>query len=130
MSFVFAEKFAGAKVLLKKVWDGPYYYSTILVRGDSKIHNLAQLKGKRIAFVDQKSASGFLYPQVLFKKQKIDPLKYFSEITYSGNHEKSVALLADGKVDAVAVFSNDAKGKDTAWIASSKIRNRMHARFG
>jgi phosphonate transport system substrate-binding protein len=115
MTFVFAEKMAGAKVLLKKVWEGPYYYSTILASGDSKIKKLSQLKGKKFAFVDQKSASGFLYPQVYFKKNNIDPKTFFKETVFSGNHPESVRLLRDGEVDAIAVFSNDAKNKDTAW---------------
>jgi phosphonate transport system substrate-binding protein len=114
MTFVFAEKMAGAKVLLKKVWTGPYYYSTILAR-DQKVTKLSQLKGKTFAFVDQKSTSGFLYPQVYFKKSGIDPKSFFKDIVFSGNHPESVRLLREGKVDAIAVFSNDDKDKDTAW---------------
>ncbi len=115
MTFVFAEKKAGAKVLMKKVWDGPYYYSTILTRGDQNLKKLAQLKGKRLAYVDEKSASGYLYPEVYFKKNKIDSKTYFKDTVYTGNHPASIKLLREGKVDAVAVFSNDSKGKDTAW---------------
>ena len=112
MTFVFAEKMAGAKVLLKKVWDGPYYYSTILA---NKATKMTQLKGKKFAFVDEKSTSGYLLPEVYFKKSGIDPKTYFSDIVFSGNHTESIKLLSEGKVDAVAVFSNDAKAKDTAW---------------
>ena len=115
MTFVFAEKMAGAKVLLKKIWDGPYYYSTILARGDAKITRLSQLKGKKFAFVDQKSTSGYLYPEVYFKKNNIEPKSYFKDIVFSGNHPESVRLLRDGEVDAIAVFSNDPKNKDDAW---------------
>jgi phosphonate transport system substrate-binding protein len=115
MTFVFAEKLAGAKVLLKKVWEGPFYYSTILVRADSKITKLSQLKGKKLAFVDEKSASGYLYPQVHFKKEGIEPKTFFSQIIFAGNHEAAVKLLADGKVDAITVYSNDSKAKESAW---------------
>lgn len=116
MTFVFAEKMAGAKVLLKKVWQTPYYYSTILVRGDSGIGKLSQLKGKRFAYVDEKSASGYLYPRVHFKKQGIDPAAFFASTVFSGNHEASVRLLKDGKTDGIAVFSNDKAGQDNAWM--------------
>jgi phosphonate transport system substrate-binding protein len=112
MTFVFAEKMAGAKVLLKKVWDGPYYYATILA---NKATKLQQLKGKKFAFVDQKSTSGYLLPQVYFKKNNIDPKTFFSETVFSGNHSESINLLRANKVDAAAVFSNDSKNKDTAW---------------
>lgn len=119
MTFVFAEKQAGAKVLLKKVWAGPYYYSTILTRSDSKIKNIKQLKGRKLAFVDEKSTSGFLYPKVHFKKLGIDADKYFGSTVFSGNHVESVRLLVEGKVDAIAVFSNDKEGSDTAWAQFS-----------
>ncbi len=112
MTYVFAEKMAGAKVLLKKVWDGPYYYATILANKATKI---SQLKGKKFAFVDQKSTSGYILPQVYFKKNNIDSKTFFADSIFSGNHSESVNLLREGKVDAAAVFSNDAKNKDTAW---------------
>lgn len=115
MSYVFAERTAGAKVLLKKVWDGPYYYATILSRGDQKLTKLQQLKGKSFAFVDEKSASGYLYPQAYFKKNGIDAKTFFKSTIFSGNHNESIKLLRDGGVDAVAVFANDPKAKDTAW---------------
>lgn len=114
MSFVFAEKKANAKVLLKKVWNGPYYYSVVLIKKNKKINSLKNLKGKRFAFVDEKSTSGYLYPMVQFKKiglQKED----FSEVIFSGNHQASVSLLQNDKVDAIAVFSDDPKGKTSAW---------------
>jgi phosphonate transport system substrate-binding protein len=112
MTYVFAEREAGAKVLLKKVWEGPYYFATILAKNASK---LQQLKGKSFAFVDQKSTSGYLYPQVYFKKNNVDPQTFFKETVFSGNHTESIRLLREGKVDAVAVFSNDEKAKDSAW---------------
>jgi phosphonate transport system substrate-binding protein len=122
MTFVFAEKMAGAKVLLKKVWDGPYYYSAILA---AKATKLNQLKGKKFAFVDEKSTSGYLVPEVYFKKNNIDPKTFFSATVFSGNHPASVKMLADGKVDAIAVFSNDPKGKDTAWNRFPPEKTKM-----
>ncbi len=112
MTYVFGEKEAGAKVLLKKVWEGPYYFATILAKTATK---LPQLKGKTFAFVDQKSTSGYLYPQVYFKKNNVDAKSFFKQTVFSGNHTESIKMLREGKADAVAVFSNDAKAKDTAW---------------
>lgn len=112
MTYVFAEKEAGAKVLLKKVWEGPYYFATILAKTATK---LSQLKGKKFAFVDEKSTSGYLYPQVYFKKNNVDAKSFFKQTLFSGNHTESIKLLREGKVDAAAVFSNDEKAKDTAW---------------
>lgn len=113
MGFVASEKEASLKVLLKKVWTEPYYFSTIY--GDSKkgIRNLNGLKGKTIAFVDEKSTSGYLYPMLEFKKRGIKK-EDFAKVVFSGSHAESVALLGKGEVDVVAVFSDDTKGKESA----------------
>ncbi|MCB0393395.1 MAG: phosphate/phosphite/phosphonate ABC transporter substrate-binding protein [Bdellovibrionales bacterium] len=116
MSFVFAERSTPLKVLLKKIWNkNPYYYSVIIALESSGIRTLKDLKNKKFAFVDRRSTSGFLCPSVKFMKDKIEPEKYFSEIQYSGNHGNSASLLNSGKVDAIAVFSDDEKGSKTAW---------------
>ena len=115
LTFVDAEKRAGAKVLLKKVWDGPFYYSAIITKKDLKINSIEELKGKRFGFVDEKSASGHLYPLVLFKKKGIDTQHFFAETKFFGQHEASVKALMDGQVDAVAVYADDVKGKSGAW---------------
>lgn len=115
LTFVDAEKKAGAKVLLKKVWDGPFYYSAIITTKKSGITSLEQLKGKRFGYVDEKSASGHLYPLVAFKKRKIDPDKDFKSSKFYGQHENSTKALFNGDADAVAVYSDDSKGKSGAW---------------
>jgi phosphonate transport system substrate-binding protein len=114
-TFVFAEKEAKAKVLLKKIWNSPFYHAAIVVRADSKISSIKQLKGKTFAFVDEKSGSGYLIPEVYFKKMGIDPKTYFKETVFSGNHAASVALLNDKKVDAIATYANDKTGTSGAW---------------
>jgi phosphonate transport system substrate-binding protein len=118
-TYILAEKDAGAKVLLKKIWDEPFYHSAILTLKKSKINKINDLKGKRLAFVDQKSTSGALYPQLMFKKQKIS-LESFKEIKYTGSHLQSVAALDAGEVDAIAVFADDRKGIKNAYAKYSK----------
>lgn len=110
MSFVYAEKEANAKVLLKSVWDQPYYFSTIITKQGSKINSISDLKGKRIAFVDKKSTSGYLLPTLELQDKKIE----YNSI-FTGNHKASVEKLSKGEVDAVAVFCNSKDGKKGAW---------------
>lgn len=114
-TYVFAEQQAQAKVLLKKVWNQPYYYSVVIVPAKSKIKKLEDLKGKTLAFVDDESSSGYLYPKVALRKKGLED-KSFKEIIFSGNHKASVELLENKKVDAAAVFSNDNKGLEGAWV--------------
>jgi phosphonate transport system substrate-binding protein len=114
MTFVEAEN-DGAKVLLKKVWDGPYYYSAIIVSQKSKIKSVKDLKGKRIGWVDEKSASGHLFPEVMLIKKGYKPSKFFKEQKYLGQHEVAVKALEAGIVDAVAVYADDKNAKTGAW---------------
>ncbi|MGZ5278462.1 MAG: phosphate/phosphite/phosphonate ABC transporter substrate-binding protein [Pseudobdellovibrionaceae bacterium] len=117
MAYVFAEKEAGAKVLLKKVWAEPFYYSAILTKKNSAFKNINQLQTARMGFVEEKSTSGYLYPQVWFKKNKIE----LKARQFSGSHFASVQALDEGQVDVIAVFANDKKGLDNAYIKYSKV---------
>jgi len=118
-TFVAAEQELKIQVLLKKIWAEPFYYSALLTKKNSKIKKIEDLKGKKIAFVDLKSTSGYLYPQVMFKKMGWDDKK-FSEIRFSGSHSESVKLLESNQVDVIAVFTDDKGAKQSAWTKFSK----------
>jgi phosphonate transport system substrate-binding protein len=118
-TFVFAEQQAQAKVLLKTVWQEPYYYSTVIAATKSSIRKLQDLKGKKVAFVDEKSSSGYLFPQVAMQKLGMKN-EDFKEVVFTGNHQASIQALESGKVDAAAVYSDDEKGKHGAWAQFAK----------
>jgi phosphonate transport system substrate-binding protein len=119
MTFVFAEKEAGAKILLKKVWQNPYYFSTVVTRkSQTKLNSLKDLKGKSIAFVDERSGSGYLYPRAALDKLGIG-LKDLKSHTFSGNHEAAILALVEGKVDAAAVFADGKPPEQNAWFRFS-----------
>ncbi len=119
MTFALSEKDAGAKVLLKKVYMGPFYYSVILVRKDSKFKKVEDLKGHKLTFVDSNSASGYLHPEAMIRKKHLSD-KDFKDIQYSGNHSKSVAMLENKETEAIATFSDDANGTSGAWTKFAK----------
>lgn len=125
MTFVFAEQQAKAKVLLKKVWEQPYYYSVLIARKDSGIKKMESLKGKRIAFVDEKSSSGYLYPQVALKKKGLEK-SAFKDVVFTGNHQASIDFIESRKVDAVAVFSDDEKGEHGAWTKFGRKKTKYN----
>ena len=124
LTYVYAEKEVQAKVLLKKVWEQPHYYSTILTLKNKKIKQIKDLKGKKVAFVDENSASGYLLPKLYLKKKNINLTNFFSKIIYTGNHYESVKALLDGKVDAIATFSNDEAASDGAWTKYAPKKRR------
>jgi len=117
--FVAAERDTKVQVLLKKIWIEPFYFSVLLTKKNSKIKKIDDLKGKKIAFVDLKSTSGYLYPQVMLKKKGWSD-QNFAEVKFSGSHAGSVQLLESGAVDAIAVFSDDKAAKKSAWTKFSK----------
>lgn len=115
MTYVSAEEKAPIKVLLKKVWSDPFYFSALIARKESGIKNINQIKNKKVVFVDSHSASGFLYPQVMLKKKGIKDSE-FKTILFSGNHSKSIEMLEKNEADVAAVFSDDSAGKSGAWV--------------
>lgn len=122
MTYVMAEKETDVKVLLKKTWNnGAFYYSSIVSSANSGIKTIKDLKNKKIAFVDEKSTSGYLYPEVYLRKNSIED-KNFKSVVFSGNHAASIDLLESGKVDAVAVFADDEKATNGAWSRFAKSK--------
>jgi phosphonate transport system substrate-binding protein len=81
------------------------YKSQILVRTDSGINSLADLKGKTFAFVDPLSASGYVYP-VLTVKNKTGqaPNTFFSKTTFAGSHPNAAIAVYNKQVDGAAMF--------------------------
>ncbi len=81
------------------------YSGYIVVREDGGFNSIADLKGRRFGFVDEFSASGYLYPLAYLRSQKIDPSSYFSETMFLGDHTRLLTALTDGRIDAGASFA-------------------------
>src|SRR5438270_9550460 len=83
------------------------YKSQILVRSDSGITDLNGLKGKKFAFVDPISASGYLFPLNLVKaKTGQDPKSFFASTIFAGGHDKAALAVYSGQVDGAATFND------------------------
>ncbi|MBF2064270.1 MAG: phosphate/phosphite/phosphonate ABC transporter substrate-binding protein [Calothrix sp. C42_A2020_038] len=80
----------------------PWYRSCLVVAANSSIKTLQDLKGKRVAFVDRSSTSGYLVPVTALKQQGIDPDRHFSQVVFGGTHGETGELLATNQVDVIA----------------------------
>jgi phosphate/phosphite/phosphonate ABC transporter binding protein len=94
------------RVVLALIADGsPTYAGYLIVRSDSPFFRLEDLKGRKLAFVDPDSSSGYLYPMYLLRSHGIDPSKYFSETVFLGTHDKVLDSVWSGDVDVGATYS-------------------------
>jgi phosphonate transport system substrate-binding protein len=110
LAYVYAHDRNGDEAILKVVRDGKATYrGQIVVMADSGIEEMTELKGKRLAFTDQTSASGHYYPAVLLKEAGISPDDDL-ELIYAGGHDAAVLALVKGSVDAACCY-DDARGK-------------------
>jgi phosphonate transport system substrate-binding protein len=106
-SYVIAHQKYGVEVRLVTVRFGvPYYKAEIITQATSGINSLADLKGKRFAFVDPASTSGFLFPKAGLKKAGYDPDKFFGQSIFAGSHNNVVLAVYQGRVDAGAVYED------------------------
>jgi phosphonate transport system substrate-binding protein len=122
LGYVTAAQVADAEILLKCERGGqPYYWSVILVRRDSGLHSLGDLKGKRIAFTHLGSTSGYVVPLSALLAEGIDPDRFFGEIVYAGGHSAVIRAILAGEVEAGATFADDPEGREGAWTAEEFI---------
>ena len=87
-AYVLANKESNAQVILKALnKEGKSFYrSQFFVNKDSGIKTPKDIKGKKVAFVDPSSSSGYLYPGAFLKKNGID-LEKDIQVVYSGGHD-------------------------------------------
>ena len=82
-----------------------YYYALMLVKKNSGINSVSDLKGKKIAWQDPTSSAGYVWPAVYMKDHGVDAQKDVTGVQVQG-HDKAIEALMNGDVDAAAVFSD------------------------
>lgn len=80
-----------------------HYYSEIVVRKDSNIKSLKDLKGKKIATQDTTSAAGYIYPAVEMQHEGVNLNKDCKPFTVKGS-DQGVMSVVNGNADAAFVF--------------------------
>lgn len=116
-SFVKARARDGAIPLVMRDVD-TRFVSYFLVNSNSTAKSVQEFKGRSLAFGAQLSTSGHLMPRYFLQQDGIKPEEFFSEVHYSGAHDRTAEWVAQGKVDlgvanAVVVDRIYAQGKLT-----------------
>lgn len=103
-AYVKANEIFGAVPLVKPLRDGePTYVGIIIVRKDSGINTIDDLRNKRIAFTDPQSTSGFIFPVHLFAKHGLEIYKDYDHFFLDG-HDNVVLNVLRRRYDAGACY--------------------------
>jgi phosphonate transport system substrate-binding protein len=78
------------------------FHGKIIVRKDSTIRTLADLKGKRLAFVEPESTMGYLVPRQMLKDKGITA-RQLARQRFLGDHANVALAVLAGDDDAGAV---------------------------
>jgi len=104
-AYVDAARGGKIRIIAQSIIEGSATYRGIIIaRKDSGLKSIADLEGKRFAFVDPKSASGYVYPRAMLIEKGINPETYFKETIFAGSHDKVIAAVLEGRADAGAIY--------------------------
>lgn len=127
------EKYGVNVALVTQRFGATTYKGQIIVRADSGIKSLADLKGKVMCWVDPNSTSGYIIPRITLKANGIDPDKDFSKTVEAGSHNNVVTQVYNGDCDAGATYADarssvekdlaDVKEKVVVLITTTDIPN-------
>lgn len=99
--YILAHQKYGAEARLTVLRHGSaLYQSQFIAKADGPIKSIADLAGKKLAFVDPASASGYLLPLKTLKDKKVEP----KETVFAMKHDAVVSMIYQGQVDAGATF--------------------------
>lgn len=86
----------GSEAIAQRPRDAKFK-SVFIAQKDLDVKKLEDLKGKSFTFGSESSTSGSLMPRHFLTKAGIDPEKNFNGApNYSGNHDKTIALVQSG----------------------------------
>lgn len=79
------------------------YRGYIIVPEDSDATSFDDLKGKRFAYTDPISNTGYIYPRYLLRQLQVDSNEFFKKTIYTYSHDNSIKAVYDKIVDGAAV---------------------------
>lgn len=82
-----------------------YYYAIFIAKSDSDINDIADIKGKTVAFQDVTSSAGYVWPAAVLLDEGIDPLADVNPLTLQG-HDAAVTAVLNGEADVAAIFQD------------------------
>jgi len=84
------------------------YVGVFVVKANSKVKALSELRGKKMAYVDKNSAAGYYHPRLRLRAAGYDPDTFFSATSFAGSHEAVAAQVKSGEADVGALSEESA----------------------
>ncbi len=105
VAYLRARRLGPVHLLLGLARGGPTSYGSALVASQrAGIQSLADIRGKRVAWVDVWSAAGYLMPRSVIREAGLDPAQIFASQAFVGSHAAVLDALAEGRADLGATF--------------------------
>ena len=84
--------------------DGKVTYKAFFIVSEASGYtSFADLKGKKFAFTDPLSNTGYLYPISYMQSRGLNPEAYFSQTLFTYSHDRSIRAVMEGMVDGASV---------------------------
>ncbi len=96
----------------------PVYFSDVIVRHASPYQTFADLRGCSWAYNEPLSQSGYGITRYTLVKMG-ETRGYFGQVVAAGFHQRAIALVAHGKIDAAAIDSQ---------VLAVELRDHPHLR--
>jgi phosphonate transport system substrate-binding protein len=131
LPYILAKKESEIEIIAVEKRNGKTdYESLIVVKKESPIKSLTDLKGKKMAFTSQTSTSGYLMPYSRLLSDKVlskpDDLKtFFTDSLYAGGYDKALQAVVQGQTDAAAFSDYVVEGKKADLYGSQTQRDQI-----
>lgn len=103
--YILAHEKYGVEAKLMGIHFGQRYYQGQIIARKGQFKSLEEINGKRFAYVDPASTSGFLMPTELMRKKNVKP----KEFIFAGKHDTVISMVYNKQVDAGATFHTPEK---------------------
>ena len=108
--------------LSAEIKGGTKFRGIIVVRKDSGIEKIQELKGKKLIFVEKDSAAGYIFQMLLLSKAGLDVQKDFTLLPFAKKHDNVMMAVFNKAADAGGIREDDFdKMKDKVDLSQMKI---------
>jgi phosphonate transport system substrate-binding protein len=86
----------GIEYIARPLWnDGTStYHGYIFARKNSGIESVSDMKGRSIAFVEQSTTAGYVFPLSYFKEQGVTSIEtFFEDYFFAGSHDAAISAV-------------------------------------